>query len=55
MSRESFAKVFLKHKLPIDPTVPGPGTYTHKIDVGKDGEKYTMRMKTSTYIFLNDA
>lgn len=40
----------MKHKPPKDFTIPGPGTYRHKEKIGSDGEKYTMRMKTSKII-----
>lgn len=52
LSRECFKKVFLEHLLPRDYSVPGPGSYRHKEDIGKLGEKYTMRMKTSINIEL---
>jgi len=47
LARELFKKVYMKHLLPNEPNVPGPGKYQHKELIGKIGEKYTMRMKTS--------
>ena len=47
LARENFKKVFMRNRILADGTVPGPGTYKHKEKIGSDGEKYTMRMKTS--------
>ena len=47
LAREAFKKVFLANNLPRDLSVPGPGTYRTKEITGSNGEKYTMRKKTS--------
>ena len=46
LAREAFQKVFLSHHLPIEPNVPGPGSYKHTEKTGNEGYRYTMRKRT---------
>ena len=53
LAREAFKKVFLPHNPPRDPTIPGPGTYREREGIGKSGERYSMRVRTSNLFSIN--
>lgn len=47
VSRAAVQKLFLPQNPPVDASVPGPGAYQEKSFSGKEGERYTMRPRTS--------
>jgi len=47
ISREAYAKVYIKEAPPNDRSIPGPGQYQQKSIIGEQGLKYTLRPKTT--------
>ncbi|CDW73627.1 UNKNOWN [Stylonychia lemnae] len=55
MSRDRFAKVYLKEHPPHDLTIPGPGAYHAKLSfVEKNNGIFTLRPKTNFQSIFND-
>ena len=47
LSRVAVGKRYVHSECPVDPIVPGPGTYKEKANLGKDGHIYSMSTKAS--------
>ncbi|MDR3549307.1 MAG: hypothetical protein P4M11_13770 [Candidatus Pacebacteria bacterium] len=47
LSREVFAKVYLKHQPVRDLSIPGPGTYQLPQGLGRNSQRYSLRPRTS--------
>ena len=43
LSREHFKKVFIRENLQVDPSVPGPGSYSIPVRVGTEGQNVSMK------------
>ena len=45
VSRAAYSKVFLRHHPTYDPSIPGPGTYASKTQIGQGGLKCSLKPK----------
>lgn len=55
ISREAYAKVYVKENPVSDKSIPGPGTYTVPPKIGNEASKYSLHGRTANHVMLTSS